>query len=30
VARAIAALDPDQLTPIQALALIQEFKKKLR
>jgi DNA mismatch repair ATPase MutS len=29
VAKAIAGTDPDQLTPIQALALVQEWKKKL-
>jgi DNA mismatch repair protein MutS len=29
VAKAIAGSDPDQLTPIQALALVQEWKKKL-
>jgi DNA mismatch repair protein MutS len=29
VAKAIAGVDPEQLTPMQALALVQEWKKKL-
>jgi DNA mismatch repair protein MutS len=29
VAKAIAAIDPDRLTPLAALALLQELKKKL-
>jgi hypothetical protein len=29
IAKAIAAIDPDRLTPLAALALLQELKKKL-